>query len=462
MNNKKIQEFLKKNIPEWSDEERIQTLFTAFREIKDENYDTFIESNNDKVFFWKNVIFLVQQEKLLNQNDNVLTFPGKNLDQFFCRNGLTPSCIGSVINELENKREVMEVNSYRNPPGWKLNLLKFVFSPVTWGFSKLIGSSNDTSELKDVTYINISILKQLCEKILKLHYSLNFYKIDNLITKSEFINKYRNTNLKEKELNLSESDIDLILIELQRTNSINLLIHDNITMIKFKEKNDKNKSILFTSSDINVLKLKNSIEIILKQVEQDESKKDGIQDKVKECIKNKQKVKALYLLKEKKIVQQFIEKKMSSYNTLQNILLKIQSCENDNDILNAMKLGSDTLKQYIEEKDLSVDRIDDVFSYIENTLMDFDEIESAIKQNQSLTHPSDEEFEDEFNKLLKEETQESNKPIEDNKNTIEESISSETTKINGSNMSLDSALNEEEKDEKEDIELEEKMIELAI
>jgi len=46
-------------------------------------------------------------------------------------------------------------------------------------------------------------------------------------------------------------------------------------MIKFKEKNDKNKSILFTSSDINVLKLKNSIEIILKQVEQDESKKDG-------------------------------------------------------------------------------------------------------------------------------------------------------------------------------------------
>jgi len=58
----------------------------------------------------------------------------------------------------------------------------------------------------------------------------------------------------------------------------------------------------------------------------------SIQDKVKECIKNKQKVKALYLLKEKKIVQQFIEKKMSSYNTLQNILLKIQSCENDNDV----------------------------------------------------------------------------------------------------------------------------------
>jgi hypothetical protein len=57
MNNKKIQEFLKKNIPEWSDEERIQTLFTAFREIKDENYDTFIESNNDKVFFGKVLYF---------------------------------------------------------------------------------------------------------------------------------------------------------------------------------------------------------------------------------------------------------------------------------------------------------------------------------------------------------------------------------------------------------------------
>jgi len=98
MSNKEVQEFLNKNIPEWADEERMQTLFTAFREIKDENYDNlFIESNNDKVFFWKNVLFLAQQEKLLNQNNNLLTFPGKNLDQIFVRKGLTPSCIGSVI-----------------------------------------------------------------------------------------------------------------------------------------------------------------------------------------------------------------------------------------------------------------------------------------------------------------------------------------------------------------------------
>jgi len=406
MNNKAIQDFLNKNIPEWSDEDRMLTLFTAFREIKDDNYDTlFIESNNDKIFFWKNVIYLAQQEKILNQNNNLLTFPGKNLDQFFCRNGLTPSCIGSVINDLEKKGELVEFNSYTNPTGWKLNLIKLVFSPITWGFSKLIGSNNDTTELKDVTYVNVSILKELCEKILSLHYNLNFYKIDNLVTKSDFINKYKSINLKNKHLNLSEEDIDLILIQLKRNNNITFINHEDITMIKFKEKNDKNNNIEFTSSDINVLKLKNSIEIIMKQVEQDESKKDSIQEKVKECIKNKQKVKALYLLKEKKMVQQFIEKKMSSYNTLQNILLKIQSCESDNDILNAMKLGSDTLKQYIEEKDLSVDRIDDVFSYIEDTLMDFDEIESTIKQNQTVSNINDVEFEEEFNKLLKEETE---------------------------------------------------------
>jgi len=98
MSSKEMQIFLKENIPEWSDEERMQTLFTAFREIRDSNYDTlFIESNNDKLFFWKNVIYLAQQKKLLNQNSNLLTFSGKNLDQFFIRNGLAPSCIGSVI-----------------------------------------------------------------------------------------------------------------------------------------------------------------------------------------------------------------------------------------------------------------------------------------------------------------------------------------------------------------------------
>ncbi|ORX86342.1 hypothetical protein BCR32DRAFT_290069 [Anaeromyces robustus] len=458
MSNKEIQDFLSKNIPEWSDEERMQTLFTAFREIKDDNYDTlFIESNNDKLFFWKNVIYLAQQEKILNQKNNVLTFPGKNLDQFFSRNGLTPSCIGSVINELQKKGELIEFNSYTNPAGWKLNLIKLVFSPITWGFSKLVGRNNDTTELKDVSYVNISILKDICEKILSLHYNLNFYKIDNLITKSDFINKYKSINLKNKDLNLSEKDIDLILIYLKRNNNINLINHEDITMLKFKEKNDKNNNIEFSSSDINVLKLKNSIEIIMKQVEQDESKKDCIQEKVKECIKNQQKVKALYLLKEKKMVQQFIEKKMSSYNTLQNILLKIQSCESDNDILNAMKLGSDTLKQYIEEKDLSVDRIDDVFSYIEDTLMDFDEIESTIKQNQSVSNVNDVEFEEEFNKLLKEETEKIDKPGE-----IKNKISTEETKINSSNMSLDPISNENEKDDKSNDILEEKMSVLAI
>lgn len=438
-----MQIFLKENIPEWSDEERMQTLFTAFREIRDSNYDTlFIESNNDKLFFWKNVIYLAQQKKLLNQNSNLLTFSGKNLDQFFIRNGLAPSCIGSVINELQKKGELLELNTFSNPAGWKLNLLKLVFTPVTWGFSKLIGGDNsDSSELKDVTYVNIFILKQLCDEILSSHYNSNFYKIDNLVTKFDFISKYKTVNLKGKEVVLSENDIELVLTQLQRMNSLNLIINDDITMLKFKEKNNKSNKIEFSSSDINVLKLKNSIDIISNQIEQDETKKESIQNKVIECIKNKQKVKALFLLKEKKMVQQFIEKKMSSYSTLQNILLKIQSCESDNDILNAMKLGSDTLKQYIEEKDLSVDRIDDVFTYIEDTLMDFDEIESTIKQNQSVINNNDDEFEEEFNELLKEETQKNKKPDTVEVKTEENNtITPEDSKV--SNMSLDSDTSE--------------------
>ena len=54
----------------------------------------------------------------------------------------------------------MELQAYNNPTGSILNLIKLVFTPVTWSFNKLLGSNNsDTSELKDVTYVNISILK---------------------------------------------------------------------------------------------------------------------------------------------------------------------------------------------------------------------------------------------------------------------------------------------------------------
>jgi len=53
----------------------------------------------------------------------------------------------------------MELNSYNNPADWKIGLIKLVFLPITWGFSKLIGSNENNSELKDVTYVNVTILK---------------------------------------------------------------------------------------------------------------------------------------------------------------------------------------------------------------------------------------------------------------------------------------------------------------
>jgi len=59
---------------------------------------------------------------------------------------------------------------------------------------------------------------------------LNFYKIDNLITKNDFINKYKTVNLKDKNLSLSDSDIELVLKQLQRMNNINLITQDDITV----------------------------------------------------------------------------------------------------------------------------------------------------------------------------------------------------------------------------------------
>lgn len=59
---------------------------------------------------------------------------------------------------------------------------------------------------------------------------MNFYKIDNLITKNDFINKYKTVNLKDKNLSLSDSDIELVLKQLQRMNNINLITQDDITV----------------------------------------------------------------------------------------------------------------------------------------------------------------------------------------------------------------------------------------
>lgn len=99
MDNQNLQQFMKKNYPEWSDNERMQALFASFRLVNDDGCDKLFaeEANKDKFSFWKKVIFSAQKEKLLNQNDNILTFPGKHLDYCFMRNGLTPSCLGSVV-----------------------------------------------------------------------------------------------------------------------------------------------------------------------------------------------------------------------------------------------------------------------------------------------------------------------------------------------------------------------------
>lgn len=125
----------------------------------------------------------------------------------------------------------------------------------------------------------------------------------------------------------------------------------------------------------------------------------------REHHENKRKPQAIYMLKKKKQIEDILDRRLKTLETMETMLLKIEASQNDIQIVEAFNMGADTLRTLLDGKDLNMDTIGQTMEKIQDTLEDQKQVEEAMTigqqdiANNYLPDINDEELEQELDSL---------------------------------------------------------------
>ncbi|CAO3595995.1 unnamed protein product [Absidia cylindrospora] len=145
-----------------------------------------------------------------------------------------------------------------------------------------------------------------------------------------------------------------------------------------------------------------------------------------------QKPQALYAVKRKLQLEQILNRRLQSLETMETLLLKIDASHNDIQIIQAFNMGVASLKQIFNDNDLTVTSVDETMLNMQTTLEEHERVEEAMTNGQTIFTA----------------TGHSNKINEDDNDDIEENLE----QIVDNDISTRSRISSQEKRTRNDLE----------
>nr|AVP12664.1 charged multivesicular body protein 7 [Testudinalia testudinalis] len=373
--------------PEWQDDQRMAVLFAAFRD-KSLNPHSW----NQKMNFWKTLITKKCKQK------GTCSLSLDNLASTFERKGKSPKCLDLVVQEmirLKKLRNLSDIEASGSSKGWLSWSLSVVKKPISWSFSRLLGSPNTNTE--KLVYLP-DLLQDKCNELLRQHYRCIEHDISDHILELE--------ELKSKYQQLFPTDIDLhvVLQQLQTDRKILLQqINDKEALVKFCKEGEKEVKPIedIELSLYNIIKVQRDLE---KQIESLSEKCDSHTQDAKVYVREGKKKMALQCLRRRKAVGKVIDKKSHSLDILHTMLLKIQDAANNEMVLKAYKAGVSALKS--TSQTVNIDKVENVMDDLQEVLEDQDEINRTLSAGEiTLDDSSVADLESELDAMLNEDQQ---------------------------------------------------------
>ncbi|KAI9480279.1 MAG: Snf7-domain-containing protein [Benjaminiella poitrasii] len=260
----------------------------------------------------------------------------------------------------------------------------------------------------DCGYDVTPTVKTIAEAIVRHHLS-HEYNNRHIMTLSQFKQAYAHHFV--NEIDLTDADLSLILRYLHSQHGIAFADHvkgygTNYMIIKFPEREGQRATI--TRHDEAVINIRTTCYALSVQVDELQKKSEEL---AKEALLEKKKghtAKALYCLKRKKNLHEILERRLKSMETMDTILMKIESSQDDIQVIQAFNMGASALKSLLGKDGLSIESVDDAMEKIQTVLDDQKEIEDALQiGTDDFLNIDDDEIENELSQLIKESDSES-------------------------------------------------------
>ncbi|ESO90841.1 hypothetical protein LOTGIDRAFT_163726 [Lottia gigantea] len=313
--------------PEWQDDQRMSVLFAAFR---DKSLNPL--SWNQKMNFWMTVI----SEKCKQKGTCSLNLD--NLASIFERKGKFPKCLDLVVEEMiriKKLKHLSDIEASSSTKGWLSWSLSVVKKPISWSFSRLLGSTNTNTE--KLVYLP-DLLQEKCNELLRQHYRCIEHDIsDHILELEELKSKYQ-------PLFPTDIDFDIVLQQLQTDRKILLQqINDKETLVKFCKDGEKEVKAI---EDIE-LSLYN-----IKKVERDLEKQ--IESLSIKCDSHTQDAKAYVRERKKKMVLKAYQAGVSALKTTSKTV-NIDKVENAMDDLQEVLEDQDEINRTLSAGEITLD-----------------------------------------------------------------------------------------------------------
>ncbi|KAI8640356.1 Snf7-domain-containing protein [Parasitella parasitica] len=300
-----------------------------------------------------------------------------------------------------------------NPSSNTLTWLQWIYyTPYRWVIP----------ETPSHVYIVLPTVREYSKLIVQKHYSKPLCSsLDNLFTFLEFRGEY-STIFCHQETIVRLSDMDLWIILRYLHHCFGVAIADTTqafgatsTVIKFPHRNEAVKvNAKITENDKAIANLKTACSTLHKQVDELQTKSEEFLRLTREYNTENKKLQAVYMLRKKKHIEEILEQRLKTLETMETILLKIETSQNDLQVIEAFNIGANTLRLLLSGKDEVAETMDK----LKDTLEDQNAVEQAIALgseeifNQT-TGITNEELENELDSIMS----------ADNKTSTKESVS---------------------------------------
>ncbi|CAG2113920.1 unnamed protein product [Medioppia subpectinata] len=322
-------------LPEcWTDTKRMTALMGPFRarEANPEGWDL-------KMNFWINCI-----AKWSLQTHSVV-FRAEDVMKAFERGSKRPDvqCIQLVVSHLKRGKNVVnltemktssETNVNKNWLNWSFST--FVVKPLTIGLS-LVSSGKEEAVCEDILpevsadskFVLNETLQVMSEEMMKY---LNQLEDIDCIRFDNLFNKCKN------RLDIDLETFEVIVNYLENSNKLKVFSDNGIKIVKI----GKNSAI--SESDIGFIRLETAKELLENEIERLETEIESIRAEAKTCVSNKNKEKAIVLLKRKKRVENKLVQKVSQLDNVDVLIDQLINSSSHNTIFQAFQKANDALK----------------------------------------------------------------------------------------------------------------------
>ncbi|EPS36084.1 hypothetical protein H072_10456 [Dactylellina haptotyla CBS 200.50] len=398
---------------------RLPSLYSDFAPLQTVNPDGYTAN----ITAWKSVLSKATYRGLIPSTTSstdrlILPITPSLLPSLSTKEYGAPTGLGCAVNDGVATEELIPLKNFLSKEGsiyykpwvdpWKV---------LSWGLRQAgLGGTGTTVSTKLVNgeMVVIKNVEQVSQKVIGA-IARGTRDIDRVMT-LETLEHELGRILGEKEgLKLSEKDFKVLVKHLTRD-----LGEAGLQGKTIKFKASESALTPITESDITMAQLKHLILTQNLKIDVLSSKISALTSKAKKAAEERNKITALSALKSKKLTEQHLQSVTDSLSSLENVLVKIEQAADNIGLIDTLEQGSKVLAKLNKETG-GIERVDKIMDELQEQMDETDEMTKIMAEpGQIKLAELEEDVQDEFEALFKEEAEKQKKADEEAKREKEE------------------------------------------